>query len=202
MILSGASKLEYRRWAKSKVFNPQDFSSYLIQEFLYQKSTSPHEFWGAFWAIANEPSINWLELNAPVQWAFPKTKGNQLKFYHTKHFEPGPLGVLEPMGGQPLAPETLSGFFIPGLLFDNRGIRLGRGKSFYDRFLHNHKGIKIGLTYKEFFIKTSLPQDSWDIPMDFIITENFIYQPLREETSKQHINNKTKRVVKNTKKGD
>ena len=206
MTLSGASKFEYRHWAKSKVFNPQGFNSYLIQEFLHQKSTSPNEFWGAFWAITNEPSVDWLELNVPVQWAFPKIKGDQLKFYHTKHFEPGSLGILEPVGGEPLTPEALSGFFIPGLLFDNRGIRLGRGKSFYDRFLHNHKGIKVGLTYKEFFIKASLPQDPWDIPMDFVITENFIYQPLKEETREEtkeetsnHINNKIKRVVKNTK---
>lgn len=176
MLLSGASKSEYRHWAKSKNFQPSHFDPCLVQEFIYQK-TSPYEFWGAFQALPNEPSIDWFHLDSSIQWAFPKIENDQLCFYHTKHFSLGAFGILEPQGGRSISPQTFSGFFIPGLLFDNRGVRLGRGKSFYDRFLQNFKGLKLGLTYKEFFLKTSLPHDSWDVSMDFIITESFVYQP-------------------------
>ena len=50
-------------------------------------------------------------------------------------------------------------FFVPGLVFDRRGVRLGRGLGFYDKVLSQSKeGLKIGVAWNfqlesEIFLK-------------------------------------------------
>lgn len=61
---------------------------------------------------------------------------------------------------------------IPGIAFDKKGNRIGFGKGYYDKFLCENKTVcKIALCY-EFQLVESIPAHSYDIPMDFIITEN------------------------------
>ncbi|MDR0910164.1 MAG: 5-formyltetrahydrofolate cyclo-ligase [Spirochaetaceae bacterium] len=69
----------------------------------------------------------------------------------------------------------------PGLAFDKKGNRLGRGKGFYDRFLGfhltslNQKPIVLGLC-AEFQLVKALPTDPWDLPVDAVCTEKGFYQ--------------------------
>lgn len=60
---------------------------------------------------------------------------------------------------------------IPGLGFDSSGFRLGRGKGYYDRYLFQMPGLKIGLTYDSLFLP-KLPHGDHDIQMDVVITES------------------------------
>ena len=63
---------------------------------------------------------------------------------------------------------------VPAMSYDKKGYRLGYGKGFYDRFLPEFMGTKIGLCYSG-FISDSLPKGRFDISVDIIITEhNFI----------------------------
>lgn len=60
---------------------------------------------------------------------------------------------------------------VPGLAFDVKGGRLGYGGGYYDRFLADFKGLKVGLTYREcraYYI----PQEEHDCKMDMVLTEN------------------------------
>jgi 5-formyltetrahydrofolate cyclo-ligase len=50
-------------------------------------------------------------------------------------FKKGPYGVLEPVVSRFIRPEDLDLVITPGVAFDKKGNRLGRGKGFYDRFL-------------------------------------------------------------------
>jgi 5-formyltetrahydrofolate cyclo-ligase len=62
-------------------------------------------------------------------------------------------------------------FLVPGVAFDARGVRLGRGVGWYDRALGRYpRGIRIGLAY-EFQVVPSLPEAPWDVRMHAIVTE-------------------------------
>ncbi len=82
--------------------------------------------------------------------------------------------IFEPVGSDFLAPADCDSLllFIPGVLFDRRGNRLGRGGGWYDRLLGElgNNGIFVGLAY-EFQMIESLPAASWDRRMHFILTE-------------------------------
>jgi 5-formyltetrahydrofolate cyclo-ligase len=49
---------------------------------------------------------------------------------------PGPFGIPEPMPDAPLLdPRRIDWVLVPGIAFDSRGYRLGRGAGYYDRLL-------------------------------------------------------------------
>ena len=65
---------------------------------------------------------------------------------------------------------------VPGVAFDLNGHRIGYGKGYYDRFLHNPeiKACFVGLCYDFQLIVDLIPIDHHDIRMDIIITESRI----------------------------
>jgi 5-formyltetrahydrofolate cyclo-ligase len=63
---------------------------------------------------------------------------------------------------------------IPGLLFDKRLNRLGRGAGYYDRYLADFKGLKIGVCFDE-QITDEVQVDENDIKVDLLITNKEIY---------------------------
>lgn len=62
---------------------------------------------------------------------------------------------------------------IPGLLFDTEGYRLGYGRGYYDRFLSNFKGLKIGICYEK-CIHEKLPHGFFDVAADIVVTNDRI----------------------------
>ncbi|MDR1928772.1 MAG: 5-formyltetrahydrofolate cyclo-ligase [Endomicrobium sp.] len=61
--------------------------------------------------------------------------------------------------------------FVPGVVFDLFGYRMGYGKGYYDRWLRDIPISKtIGLAYS-FQIINKLPIDKHDVPIGMIITE-------------------------------
>lgn len=82
----------------------------------------------------------------------------------------GPFGVREPTADCPLAPmNRLDLALVPGLGFDARGHRLGRGKGHYDRLLVGFTGMKIGVAF-DFQIVTEVPAEPHDIVLDAVVT--------------------------------
>lgn len=75
-------------------------------------------------------------------------------------------------GGEPLPPDADGVLFlVPGVAFDSRGVRLGRGGGWYDRALARHpKGTRLGLGY-EFQLVPELPEAPWDVRMHAIVTD-------------------------------
>lgn len=111
--------------------------------------------------------------------AVPKcVQGNNMDFYFIKSIDDlvkGKYGLSEPDAAKckKAEPTEKSLCIVPALSFDAKGFRLGRGGGYYDRFLKGFKGKSAGLCYNS-FLRLSLPTDTFDIPVDIIVTENFL----------------------------
>lgn len=104
--------------------------------------------------------------------AVPKCEGNDIVFYYISSIEDlveGTFGILEPKTKRKVTNFTNSICIVPGISFDKQNNRIGYGRGFYDRFLENYTGIKIGLEYRE-CICEKIDIDGNDRKMDKIIT--------------------------------
>ncbi len=86
----------------------------------------------------------------------------------------GTYGILEPPAENPAYdPETSVGgavCFVPGLVYDKAGYRLGYGKGFYDRYLSRFQGCTIGVIYSD-YILPSVPRGRYDLSVNILLTE-------------------------------
>lgn len=89
--------------------------------------------------------------------------------------EKGAFGLLEPKKDIcEKAEETENTIcIIPGFSFDQEGFRLGYGYGYYDRFLQNFKGTKIGLCYNN-CMTIRLPHGRYDCSVNVLVTNAFI----------------------------
>lgn len=85
-------------------------------------------------------------------------------------FKKGPYGIKEPSIKVPLPIKDLDLVIVPGLAFDRKGNRLGRGKGYYDRFLKkiSPKTISVGLAF-DFQIFNHLPVSTSDVAVDKVL---------------------------------
>lgn len=86
----------------------------------------------------------------------------------------GPLGIPYPVGSPQVSPQAV---LLPMNGWDAQGYRLGYGGGFFDRTLAAlaDKPVVIGVSYELARIDTIRPQ-SWDIPMDYVVTERGVYR--------------------------
>jgi 5-formyltetrahydrofolate cyclo-ligase len=91
--------------------------------------------------------------------------------------QPGTYGILEPIRGASLRDEERERLLVivPGVAFDPKGNRLGRGRGMYDRLLDRLGDVagRVALAY-ELQIVEQIPAQPWDRKMDCIITEKRI----------------------------
>lgn len=111
--------------------------------------------------------------------AFPTVVGDEMLFYRIdddKDTKEGYMGIKEPIVFDDRLIECQNGVIIvPGVAFDKSCNRTGYGKGFYDKYLNKHTElIKIGLAFS-FQIFDELKTDVYDIPLDYVITEESIY---------------------------
>ena len=106
---------------------------------------------------------------------FPRIEGEHLALYRLlegSRWINNPLGFQEPdpVSWEAVTPKEVHLAIVPGLAFDEKGGRLGRGKGYYDRLLGHpdFQGIKIGLCWP-WQLLDSLPCEPHDIRMDRVI---------------------------------
>ena len=153
-----------------------------IQNNLTKKLQNESGLWVAYQALSNEPQIEWSEVSKKIDWAFPVVKSEtEMSFKKAvRIFEKSGMGVQEPADGQDVQLSEVSGFVIPALAFDKQGVRLGRGKGYYDRSLVHFNKNKIGVCF-EASLCESLPAEPHDLKCETIITENQIFQVNQSE---------------------
>lgn len=103
----------------------------------------------------------------------PRVAGVNLELlpYSPDGLESGAYGIAEPTGANPVDPQTMELIIVPGVAYDRRGNRLGRGKGFYDRLLGETHATTIGVAY-DFQLLDELPTETHDTPVHIVITES------------------------------
>lgn len=115
----------------------------------------------------------------------PVITENNLRFYPytgDHALTTGAFGIREPLHNASydtsVASTGIDLIIVPGIAFDRRCNRLGRGKEYYDRFLPSLPAAtpRLGVCFS-FQLLDNLPAESFDIPMDGVITdEEVIYR--------------------------
>ena len=131
----------------------------------------------AFAALPGEPDVldPWP---GDKRVALPRIAGGDLVFHWVAGRDellPGKFGIPEPCADASLAGNEFDLILVPGLAFDLRGGRLGRGKGFYDRFLAKAHGLRAGLCFDDQIVG-DVPLEPHDLRMDFVITPSSVYR--------------------------
>ena len=103
----------------------------------------------------------------------PKIIDDNIEFYIVSNLEKLEKGRFEIMEPKDSCERTkkIDCVLIPTVGVSKSGVRLGYGHGYYDRFLSSTDAMKISLTYSKQIVK-SIPSDSHDIKIDWIVTEN------------------------------
>ena len=83
-------------------------------------------------------------------------------------FAVGDFNILEPQNEEYTGSYDL--IVVPGVAFDKKGNRIGRGKGYYDRFLCKHLDVtRIGICF-DFQLVDEVPTEDNDIRMNDVIS--------------------------------
>lgn len=116
--------------------------------------------------------------DARIPRAFPMVSLDELVFIQLhddvsmEQLERGVLGVPTPRTdmGPAVAATAFAAIVVPGLAFDTRGGRLGRGRGYYDRFLANvDRARAVGLLHDEQLV-VGLPLEAHDERLRWLCT--------------------------------
>lgn len=103
---------------------------------------------------------------------FPITHHNSIEirpYDGDENMKRGKFGVPEPQ--TPTWEDTVDLIFVPGVAFDHKLHRIGRGGGYYDRFLRQQRQTtKIGVAYDFQLKKKSIPHNWLDVRVDRVVT--------------------------------
>jgi 5-formyltetrahydrofolate cyclo-ligase len=117
-----------------------------------------------------------LEHYPQKKWTLPRIipeEDHRMVFhrYDPQRLVRHPFGMDEPAADLPIIPsDEIQLALVPGLAFDRSGWRLGYGGGYYDRFLHNFRGISVGIVFHALLLD-EIPHTTLDIPMNRVLTE-------------------------------
>lgn len=113
---------------------------------------------------------------------YPAVRGEKLEFRRVSSpgmLRKGAYGIQEPDESCPLHdPGEADSIVIPGIVFDLTGRRIGYGKGYYDRTLHQLEGRKklVGFCY-DFQLVEAIAGEPHDVRMDMLITDKRVIRP-------------------------
>ncbi len=130
---------------------------------------------GIYLPLPGEVDLSSLMIEFPeIKFAVPKIR--ELEMFYVNYYlgaELRPNKVFEkyyePTSNTEAFPKLV--FVPPGVAFDIRGYRLGRGKGHYDRYFAKRDVTKIGVCASSNLV-LELPNEWYDQRMNHIITEN------------------------------
>lgn len=160
--------------------NNEKWSKIILQTFFYSHYFKQNQVFALYHALPHEVQtkdlIELLWNNAKVV-CLPRINGKVLEFYIINSWNDIVIDNNYHIG-QPrttckkISSNEIECMLVPLVAFDEYYYRIGYGKGFYDHYLsQNHINFqKIGLGFAMQKIPFVINHDSWDIPLDFIIT--------------------------------
>jgi 5-formyltetrahydrofolate cyclo-ligase len=105
---------------------------------------------------------------------YPAVVGSEMQLRRVRRLDelvPGRFGIMEPVG-EVWEPDQADLVVVPGIAFDKEGRRIGYGKGFYDKALHQLEGSGrlVAFCY-EFQLFEEIVGEPHDVTMDLIVTE-------------------------------
>lgn len=134
-----------------------------------------------FAALPDEPDT----AEALARWrvrkriVLPRVEGDTMRFYR---YDPavmhaGAFGIAEPgPAAEPCAPADIDFMAVPGVAFTPSGVRLGRGRGYYDRYLAQpgFRAFKAGICYAHQVV-AELSAEPHDVAVDCIVHNETAY---------------------------
>lgn len=164
---------------KEKLFQLEEFqaANFIFSFISFKDEVFTHE-------IIREALTMGKGIGVPVTIDKPrKMLVSQLKDFD-RELELGFYDILTPKKEfeRIVAPDTVDLVLVPGLAFDKYGYRVGYGGGYYDRFFAQlDKDVpKVALCFG-LQIYHQVPTDSYDIPVDYIVTEDEIIKTRRKK---------------------
>ncbi len=135
---------------------------------------------GMYYPLRGEPDITNIVSDSQYQYSLPKLNKNDMYFVR---YTTGSLlrnsafaKIKEPVNNDKQNPVIL---LVPAIALSKRGERLGFGAGHYDRYICKYDKTKrivtIGLCFNDYLVDC-LPQDNFDLTLDYVVTDKMTYQ--------------------------
>lgn len=127
----------------------------------------------AYWAMKDELDLTDLILKWQHEKKFllPCVNGDELEIRRFQGMDSlaagSAFGILEPIGDLFTDYKSIDLVLVPGLAFDSKNNRMGRGKAYYDKFLVKTNAVKMGVCFDFQFVE-SVPVSAFDVIMDAV----------------------------------
>lgn len=190
MNIGGLTKAEQRKYflAKRNSLSNEDIerkssiiTEYFFRSKLYEQTNAVMAYVSIKSEVRTEKLIEKL-IEDKGRALIPKcnTDTNTLKVYSISDFScltKGAYNILEPDNEKIISgiikevdKTEIDAVITPAAAFDSLGFRLGYGAGYYDRFLKDYTGIKIGFEFSD-CICERISAEKEDIPVDIIFSE-------------------------------
>lgn len=130
-------------------------------------------------SLADELStINFIDKwSGRKEFFLPRVNGVNLDIlpYSKSTLRLGAFQIEEPDGDDTVDINQIELIVVPGVAYDRKGNRVGRGKGYYDRLLNNTKALKVGVAY-DFQMVEEIDAEPHDVKVDIVITDKGIYK--------------------------
>ncbi len=160
----------------------RDKSLVIQQKLISSKEFSCAEVLALYSTIHNEVDtrkVIEMCLNSGKKVLLPTVSAGRLLFRELNELSSmrkGKFGIPEPPAtNKVFEPDQADLIVLPGIAFDVKGHRVGYGKGYYDKSLHNlvGQGKLVGLCY-DFQLVEEIAGEPHDVKVDMIVTEKRI----------------------------
>lgn len=135
----------------------------------------------AFIPLDDEPAIHPVLYDAleHKNLALPITEDDgEMQFYPLRSLNDlrqGRYTIPEPPKTQAIDPDELTLILVPAVAYRADGVRLGRGKGYYDRYLSKTSGAYTLGVCRSYQLVEDLVPDRWDKSVDAVLCNGIYY---------------------------